>query len=48
MIKNYKCYFLVIKRVCEEVFGKCEFYVFGSVLIGKFIVGSDVDLMIKV
>lgn len=48
MIKNYKRYLPAIKRACEEVFGKCELYVFGSVLTGKFTAGSDVDLMIKV
>ncbi|MBP1912577.1 nucleotidyltransferase domain-containing protein [Thermococcus stetteri] len=48
MIKNYKRYLPVIKRACEEVFGECELYVFGSVLTGKFTAGSDVDLLIKV
>ena len=48
MIKHYKRYLPAIKRACEEVFGECELYVFGSVLTGKFTAGSDVDLLIKV
>ncbi|GAB6134776.1 nucleotidyltransferase domain-containing protein [Thermococcus prieurii] len=48
MIKNYRRYLPAIKRACEEVFGECELYVFGSVLTGKFTAGSDVDLLIKV
>ncbi len=48
VIKNYRKYLLPIKRACEEVFGECEVYVFGSVLTGKFTAGSDVDLLIKV
>ncbi|WP_048152012.1 nucleotidyltransferase domain-containing protein [Palaeococcus ferrophilus] len=48
MIKNYGRYLPAIKRACEAVFGECELYVFGSVLIGKFTAGSDVDLLIKV
>ncbi|EHR79358.1 nucleotidyltransferase [Thermococcus litoralis DSM 5473] len=48
MIKNYRRYLPTIKRACEEVFGECELYVFGSVLSGKFTAGSDVDLLIKV
>lgn len=48
MIKNYRRYLPAIKRACEEIFGECELYVFGSVLTGKFTAGSDVDLLIKV
>ncbi len=48
MIKNYRRYLPAIKRACEEVFGECELYVFGSVLTGKFTAGSDVDILIKV
>ena len=48
MIKNYRRYLPAIKRACEEVFGECELYVFGSVLTGKFTAGSDVDLLVKV
>ena len=48
MIKNYRKYLPAIKRACDEVFGECELYVFGSVLTGKFTAGSDVDLLIKV
>ena len=48
MIKNYRKYLPSIKRACEEVFGECELYVFGSVLTGRFTAGSDVDLLIKV
>ncbi len=48
MIKNYRKYLPAIKRACEEVFGECELYVFGSALTGKFTAGSDVDLLIKV
>jgi len=48
MIKNYRKYLPAIKRACEEVFGQCELYVFGSVLTGRFTAGSDVDLLIKV
>ena len=48
MIKHYQKYLPSIKRACEEVFGECELYVFGSVLTGKFTAGSDVDLLIKV
>lgn len=48
MIKNYRRYLPTIKRACEEIFGECELYVFGSVLSGKFTAGSDVDLLIKV
>lgn len=48
MIKNYKRYLPAIKKACEQVFGECELYVFGSVLTGKFTAGSDVDLLIKV
>ncbi len=48
MIKHYRKYLPAIKRACEEVFGECELYVFGSVLTGKFTAGSDVDVLIKV
>jgi predicted nucleotidyltransferase len=48
MIRNYKRYLPAIKRACEQVFGECELYVFGSVLTGKFTAGSDVDLLIKI
>jgi len=48
MIKNYRRYLPAIEKACEEVFGECELYVFGSVLSGKFTAGSDVDLLIEV
>ena len=48
MIKHYQKYLPAIKRACEQIFGECELYVFGSVLTGKFTAGSDVDILIKV
>ncbi|WP_457753227.1 nucleotidyltransferase domain-containing protein [Thermococcus sp.] len=47
MIKNYEHYLPLIKKACEKVLGKCEVYVFGSVVEGKFTAGSDVDILIK-
>ncbi|WP_331711179.1 nucleotidyltransferase domain-containing protein [Thermococcus chitonophagus] len=48
MIKNYRKYLPAIERACREIFGECEMYIFGSVLMGKFTAGSDVDVLIKV
>jgi len=46
ILKNFREYLPKIKSAVKDVIGDVEIYVFGSILEGEFVGGSDVDIMI--
>lgn len=46
MLENRKYWAEKIAEAAQKVLGKCEVYVFGSIVEGKWTGGSDVDILI--
>ena len=44
--ENYMHYARLIKKIAEEILGKADVYVFGSVVEGRHTPASDIDILI--
>lgn len=47
-LKNYKNVAKRVKEIAQNILGKADVYVFGSVVEGEFTASSDIDILIVV